>query len=196
MPDYQLSKIYKLVNDINDKIYIGSSTYPYLSSRLSAHHQMSKDTTGRRNSVLYNFMREIGIEHFKIELIEKYPCNNRQILFEREQYHLDLIKPELNQFRAIEDPDFEKKRQIRDRDKISLRSKEYYDSHKEEIAEKGKLYRETNKIDIQARRKIYRENNKDKILQKYNCECGIELLKKCLSKHLKTLKHCEFINNK
>ena len=37
MPDYQQSKIYKIVSPNTDKIYIGSTTKQYLSSRM-AHH--------------------------------------------------------------------------------------------------------------------------------------------------------------
>ena len=196
MPDYQLSKVYKLINDINDKIYIGSSTYPYLSERLNVHNQMCKNITGRRNSILYNFMREIGKEHFKIELIEKYPCENRKQLVEREQYFLDLLKPELNEFRAIVDPEYEKKRNIRDKDKISVRRKIYYEQNKDEIAEKGYLYREENKVEICIRRKLYRDANKEKINAKSTCECGTICAKKGMYRHLKSLKHCEYINNK
>ncbi len=36
MPNYQSGKIYKIVNDIDDRIYIGSTTYP-LHKRLYKH---------------------------------------------------------------------------------------------------------------------------------------------------------------
>ena len=37
MVNYQLGKIYKLVDNTNGNIYIGSTCKPYLSSRLAAH---------------------------------------------------------------------------------------------------------------------------------------------------------------
>ena len=37
MVNYQLGKIYKLVDNTNGNIYIGSTCLPYLSSRLAGH---------------------------------------------------------------------------------------------------------------------------------------------------------------
>ena len=37
MVNYQLGKIYKIVDNTNGNIYIGSTCKPYLSSRLAGH---------------------------------------------------------------------------------------------------------------------------------------------------------------
>jgi hypothetical protein len=166
MPSYELTKIYKITNDINDKIYIGSTTLQYLCSRLNGHKQNTKDNSNRRNSPMNNEMRLLGVEHFKIELIEKFPCSNKKEMVEKEQYYIDLLKPQLNKFRAIEDPDFEKKRYIRDKDKRLLLSKNNYNKNKEKISEQGKQYREANKEKISEQRKQYREANKEKIAER------------------------------
>ena len=168
MPDYTHGKIYKLINSINSEIYIGSTTYPYLSERLHAHRGQSKDNTGRRDSKLYIFMREIGQNNFKIELIEKYSCNNRKELNEREQYYIELLKPELNMFRAIEDPNYEKTR--RDPEERRQRNKEYYEKNKEQISEKYKI--------------------------KFTCECGVECRKSDQKRHERSKFHLNYIQNK
>ena len=90
------AKIYKLVNDVDNKIYIGSSTYAYLASRMNMHRQTCKDVSGRRNTFLYNHMREIGVEHFQIEILERVICENKQQLREREQYWIELLSPTYN----------------------------------------------------------------------------------------------------
>lgn len=59
--------VYKIINDIDDKIYIGS-TSTELWHRMSQHRA---DARKGEKSPLYRHMREIGIEHFKIELV----CN-------------------------------------------------------------------------------------------------------------------------
>jgi hypothetical protein len=97
------------------------------------HKQMCKDETGRRNSKLYTFMREIGIEHFKIELIEEYTC---EILLEREQYWIEQLNPELNTKRAIANPNYEQ--ECRDKEERRERSKTFYHSHKEKLLKKMK----------------------------------------------------------
>ena len=152
------AKVYKITNDLSDKIYIGSSTYQYLCSRMNCHRQMCKDTTGRRNTVLYNYMREIGIEHFRIELIEKVQCENILQLREREQYYIDLQKPELNMFRAIENPNY-----VRPHiEETNKKCNERYHANKEVILKQQKEYAEKNKEAIRIRRQKYRDEIKTK----------------------------------
>jgi group I intron endonuclease len=190
-------KIYKLTNTENDKIYIGSSNYQYLSQRIDSHRQMCKDTTGRRDSKLYIHMREIGIEKFKIELIEKYVCETKQQLVEREQYWIEQLKPELNMFRAIANPNYDK--ECRDKKERCEKSKAFYHSHKEEVLEKMKEYREENKDKIKERKKEYREKNKDKIKERKSkqitCDCGCIVSNGHLARHNKSKKHQDYINN-
>jgi len=187
-------KIYKLINDLNDKIYIGSSNYQYLSVRLNGHRQSCKNETGRRDSKLYKYMREIGAEHFQIELIEEYVCETKQQLCEREQYWIEQLKPELNMFRAISNPNYEQ--ECRDKNERRERSNKFYHSHKEEILQKQKIYTEKNKEEISKRRKKYREEHKEEILKPITCECGCIVRKSCLSRHRKTSKHATLLANK
>lgn len=96
MVNYNYSKVYKITNSINNDIYIGSTTYQYLCSRMNSHRMMTKDLSGRRGCNLYKLMRELGNENFKIELIEEVKCDNKNDLLLREQYYIDLLKPSLN----------------------------------------------------------------------------------------------------
>ena len=70
--------IYKIINDINDKVYIGQ-TRRTINQRWSVHKQMSKT----HSNILYKAMRKYGIEHFSIIKIEE--CDNN-LLNEREKY--------------------------------------------------------------------------------------------------------------
>ena len=67
--DYSKAKIYKIVNDIDDDIYIGA-TCQALSKRMAEHRKSMKS---KRDShiKLYKKMNEIGVEHFKILLVEE-----------------------------------------------------------------------------------------------------------------------------
>ena len=153
------AKIYKITNDLNNKIYIGSSTYQYLCSRMNCHRQMCKDLSGRRDTKLYNYMREIGIQHFQIELIEKVQCENKCQLREREQQFIDMLKPELNMFRAIENPNYVRANQ----EERNKQNNERYHANKELYLKKQKEYAEKNKEEIKIRRKKYRDENKEKL---------------------------------
>ena len=66
---YEKAKIYQLVNDITDDIYIGSTCQP-LSKRM-AEHRLSMKSKRDKHIKLYQKMNDIGVEHFRIELIKK-----------------------------------------------------------------------------------------------------------------------------
>ena len=59
MEKYNSGKIYKLINTIDDKVYIGS-TITRLCDRIGNHRRKAKNTA--KQSYLYEHMRIIGIE--------------------------------------------------------------------------------------------------------------------------------------
>ena len=81
--DYKNGKVYQVLNHVNNDIYVGS-TCQALSKRL--HEHKSHLNVGKGE--LYKLMRIIGKEPFYIELIESYPCNNREELRAREGYYI------------------------------------------------------------------------------------------------------------
>jgi group I intron endonuclease len=64
-----LAYIYKIVNDINDKVYIGK-TRSSLKERFRQHRQDHQKARCWERP-LYRAMRKYGFEHFRIELIEE-----------------------------------------------------------------------------------------------------------------------------
>ena len=80
MPDYSKGKVYKIVNSVNDTIYVGS-TCQQLSARMGAHRANARNG---RMQALYCIMRELGADKFRIILIEDFPCLNKSQLEARE----------------------------------------------------------------------------------------------------------------
>lgn len=77
--------IYKITNDVNDKIYIGQ-TKRTLSKRWYEHKLYAKQPDS--NNKLYLAMKEIGIDHFKIDPIEEvYGVEDRN---QREVYWIEF----------------------------------------------------------------------------------------------------------
>lgn len=76
MPDYQQGKIYKLTSPSTEKVYIGS-TVNALSKRLSHHRSPNNKTLSREMS---------QYDDLQIELLEEFPCQNREQLEARESY--------------------------------------------------------------------------------------------------------------
>lgn len=67
--------IYRIYNDINDKNYIGKTTYS-IEHRFKEH---CKDSSRRKleHRPLYAAMRKYGVDHFYVEEIEQ--CDNSQL---------------------------------------------------------------------------------------------------------------------
>ena len=76
--NYENAKIYKIVDNTSDAIYIGS-TCKTLQQRLSKHKNNYKGfKLGKTNNV--TVFKILENEDYKIELIKLYPCNTKQEL--------------------------------------------------------------------------------------------------------------------
>lgn len=76
-----MSYIYKITNTINDKVYIGQTSYS-LAQRFAEHcSDMNRRTHESRP--LYAAMRKYGVQNFTISLVEE--CSSEEIN-QREQY--------------------------------------------------------------------------------------------------------------
>lgn len=101
MPDYSKGKIYKVVNDLNDTIYVGS-TCSALYDRMAGHRC---DAKRYRTSPLYLASNELGMEHFKIKLIKEFPCTSKAELHD-EEYRImqKYVARGISIYNAITDP--------------------------------------------------------------------------------------------
>ena len=83
--DYKNGKIYQILNNVNDDVYVGSTTQ-LLCKRFYCHKSHS-DTLFRKHK-LSELMRTIGKNNCYIELIENYPCNTKEELIAREGHYI------------------------------------------------------------------------------------------------------------
>ena len=153
MPDYQLGKIYKIVCNITQKIYIGSTAQKYISTRLQSHK--GKYKLYKEDSLLNEYCSSYEIlknENFKIILIEKYPCNDKMELYQRERYWYDLLDC-VNKLPPCTSS-LEKKQ------KANERNKRYRISHKEQLDE----YRINNRDKIREQDREYYSKKKHKLI--------------------------------
>lgn len=143
--NFQKAKIYKITNDYNDEVYIGS-TCDSLIKRFSK-HKRDKKSDVNKNRPLYMLINDIGIERFRIDLIEDYPCNNKQALRQREGHFIREMGT-LNRL-------------------ISGRTKkEWIDENADKIKENKNKWREENADKVYEGRKKWRELNKEEINRK------------------------------
>ncbi len=92
MPDYSQGKIYKLINNVNNRIYIGS-TIQSLSKRL---HNHKLSAVKNKYQKVYMILNKVGWKNIKIRLIEVANVETKEELLRCEQYFIDLYKPSLN----------------------------------------------------------------------------------------------------
>jgi hypothetical protein len=166
MVNYQNAKLYKLVG--SGLTYYGS-TCNELRKRLNQHKNKNNEC---KSKLLFDSGDKV-----EIILVEKYPCNDKMELQQRERYYIE---------------NFECVNQV-----IPLRNKkEYYETNKDKINEKRKEYYEVNK----DKKKQYYKDNIDKIKEqkseKITCECGLISTRNKLSRHKQSKKHIIFINKK
>lgn len=90
--DYSNAKIYKLVNSVDNEIYVGSTCLT-LEKRLQYHRGTAKVRT---NTKVYKHLNSIGFQNVSIELLEAYPCDNKVQLEVREKHWVNELKPSLN----------------------------------------------------------------------------------------------------
>lgn len=85
------SGVYMWTNKVNGKIYVGSSVD--LSKRLRNYFNISYLSDFKDIMIIYKALLAHGFDNFKLEILEY--CNSSQLI-EREQYYIDILKPEYN----------------------------------------------------------------------------------------------------
>ena len=83
MIDYQKGKIYKLWSPSKNLVYYGSTTKS-ISQRLTQHKKNCKCYNNNNIKGYCTSYLIIDCEDFKIELVEEYPCNNKNELLIKE----------------------------------------------------------------------------------------------------------------
>ena len=181
MPDYKKGKIYKLwsPHGTEEEVYYGS-TCNDLRFRKNGHKSKSKCTS----NILFEKYDDV-----RIELVEDYPCNNKEELNKKEGHYI-RNNPCLNKvipcrtYKEYCEDNKEKKKEYRENNKeaIAEYNKEYYENNKKKIAEQRK-----------EKSKEYYENNKEKIKErmkkKVTCDCGCIIGNSDLARHKKSNKH-------
>ena len=198
--NYNQGKIYKIVCNITNEIYIGS-TIQDLNNRLASHKI--------RKSCMSKQIIERG--DYEIILIKNYPCNSKYELEEEEAKYIrenECINKtiphrtrkewrEENKEKIIE---YKKEYYEDNKEKINKKTNEYYKNNKEKIVEQKKTFYENNKEKQLQIKKKYYEDNKEVINKQRKeqvlCECGILTSKNHISRHRKSKRHIKFLEEK
>jgi hypothetical protein len=185
MPDYAKGKIYKILNSIDDEVYIGSTVEP-LCKRMWQHKSEAKT---KAKSKLHQHMSNTGIEHFYIELVEQYQCNSKEELCSKEGEWIRKVGT-LN--RLVAGRTDEQYRQ-ENKSKISESAKQRRADNLIETREKDKEYRDANIDKVREWSKNNYIRHQEQILQgiktRCTCECGTDVNIHHIARHRGTTKH-------
>jgi len=158
MVNYKDGKIYKIVDNTNGDIYIGSTCCKLLCQRLRQHKNDYKRCINKKRVNNITSYEIIKNNDYYIELIENFPCDSKDELHKRERHYIKTLKcvnnviPLRSRKEYYED---NKKKLISDR-------KEYYKNNTYEIKRKMSDYYKDNKKKLSLKTKSYYEKNKEK----------------------------------
>ena len=85
------SGVYRLVNKINGKSYVGSSMS--LTNTLSIYYTLNLLKRKKGSIIIYRALLKYGYSNFRLDILEYCEAG---LLMKREQYYIDLLKPKYN----------------------------------------------------------------------------------------------------
>jgi len=166
---YHRGKIYKIVSNHTDKVYIGS-TVQSLAKRIGGHRSNYKQYLKGNHRKVMSF-DIVCFDDAKIYLIEEFKCESKNELERKERFYIESIEccNKVIPCRTSKEYNVDNKEKI----------KEYYQKNKDELKE----YYQKNKEKISIREK-----------EKVECEiCKSIVSKKTLKRHQKSIKCKSYI---
>jgi len=191
---YSKAKIYKVYNNVDDEIYIGS-TCVSLAKRMARHRASAR--MNRTKCKLMTKMRTIGIENFFIELIKEYPeCENIEQLRKLEGEYIIELKPTLNHRIAGRS---QKQHYNDNSEYVKAQNKQYRIDNREAVLEYERMRWIRDKPKRQALNKKNYDTKRDEILKQQaeivECECGCLSTRNHINRHRKTKKHLKLMSD-
>jgi predicted GIY-YIG superfamily endonuclease len=161
------SVIYRIqcIDSSNNFVYVGSTTN--FTQRKALH----KSDCNNENSKAYNLntykiiRQNGGWTEWEMKVIEVFPCESKQHLCVREQYHIDKNRDTINSQRAhVENP-------------------------REAKIEYDRVYRDIYREARIEYNRVYRDIHREAINAKHNCPCGGTYTHRNKQQHANTQKH-------
>jgi hypothetical protein len=189
-------KIYKIVNDTDNNIYIGS-TRNELRKRLSNHKTGYKKyiNCGSGYVSSYILFENYGVENCKIILLEEFDVLNKEQQLKHERYYFDMLK---NNIVNIKKPYATKVEELQT---AKINNKIYRDTNFEYLKAQKQNRKINNPEELKLINKQWRNKNKSTIAKqratKIMCECGLLCASSNMTPHKKTNRHitlCAEIN--
>ena len=188
--------------------YIGSCE-DFITRMAKHKYNCNNENSRHYNVKVYQHMRANGgWDAWKMIKIASVWKKATKPLFQIEQDYIDTYKPSLNCKRAYQTKqqrkeshnEHNRKYSEENKDIISEKKKEHYQKNKDIIIERVKEYYQNNKDIINEKKKEHYQKNKDRIYEyrkeKFSCECGGKYTRTHKARHVKSIKHQKYVENK
>lgn len=203
-----IGRVYKVIHLDTELLYVGSTT-DTIRSRWSSHKSNYKrwlEDESRPATSLFPYLKEFGVERFKMILVKEYEVSDKNQLRAYEQLAMNRHKcvntrgamqiigcrSMAQHYRSINKDQILKKNaeyRLANKDRIAEKRSEYYLANKEKKAE----YYLANRDKIKDYKSEYRAANKEKIANKFaekvTCPCGAIVSRGNLAQHRRSAKH-------
>ena len=169
---YSTSKIYCIVDNTSNHVYIGSTTRA-LDARLESHLIDYEKFLGGSQKYMTSF-DIFKNNDYRIELLEEVNCTCKQELVAVERKYIETMEcvNKVVPGRSM------KEYRLANKEKIAMQDKAYYQKNKERIRDR----KNANPEQLRAAKKKYES-------KKVNCECGATVCRGSLNDHVRTVRH-------
>ena len=103
--DYSQAKIYKITNDFNNDVWIGTTCDTLVQIFIA--HKAEAIRNVRKDCIIQNLIKENGFDRFRIQLIEDFSFADVYHLRQRQEHHIRELKA-LNKY--ADDKDYYEKK--------------------------------------------------------------------------------------
>ena len=176
MVNYSLGKIYKIVDNTNNNVYIGSTCEKTLARRLTSHRCNFRSFERGKINYVTSF-DIIKNNNYEIILLENFPCSSRDELHARERYYIEQSIC-INRLMPYTSPEQKQlKLQVAGKsDRTKIYQKQYREAHKEQTKEYNKKYNETNGKELYLKYKDKKSEYKKEYFREYYQKKKLEKL--------------------
>lgn len=159
MPDYSQGKVYCIRAPGTDDVYIGSTTQP-LCVRMAQHRRHYKRWQSGTAEYISSF-KLLEDERAYIELMEDYPCDNKEQLNRREG---EVLRNHTSAVNKLIPGRTRRERNQEKGDEFLIRnceySKEYYRANRSEVLQKKSVWGKANRDKVNEYKRKYRQAKK------------------------------------
>ena len=91
MVNYELAKIYKIIDNTNNNVFIGSTCHKLICKRIGQHKTDFRNFNNGKNLKYYLVYDILKNNDYKAYLVENYPCSNIEELQKHEREIIDSM---------------------------------------------------------------------------------------------------------